>query len=191
MLNGKIEQYLSSSLTSKPSKMGDAERQERRDDFSPEWCQRLLTDRSYEQINQSLRKSGGSTGPSHCTLMGKTLFTDKTIRAMKFLYKPPVDNTDHTKAPVGEDYEIGGEVLALISLGDEMCSHANVLHGGINTTIIDEVGALALPEIVSNFMAVNFNVNLRKAVKTPGIILVRAWMDRPPEGRKTWVRCRD
>ena len=98
---------------------------------------------------------------------------------MKFLYKPG----DKIRGTTGE-------LLVLVSLGSEMCSHAGVLHGGINTTIIDEVGGgLAVRESSNNLMAVNFNVNLRKAVRAPGIVLARAWIDRRPEGRKFWVKC--
>jgi acyl-coenzyme A thioesterase PaaI-like protein len=72
-----------------------------------------------------------------------------------------------------------------------MCSHTGVLHGGINTTIVDEVaGRLAVMEASQSLMAVNLNVNLRKSVKAPGLVLVKAWIDRPPEGRKVWVKCR-
>lgn len=56
-----------------------------------------------------------------------------------------------------------GELLALISLGDEMSSHANILHGGINTTIVDEVGGgLASRANPDSFMAFNFNATYAK-----------------------------
>ncbi|KAK3722461.1 hypothetical protein LTR37_002453 [Vermiconidia calcicola] len=156
-------------------------RKESLDDFSPEWCQKLLNNPSYEQTGAGSRTVGGPTGKSSNSLIGKTLFTDHTLRAIRFLYKPKAN-----------EREFGGELLALVSLGDEICSHANVLHGGINTTIIDEVsGGLAMRESVPHsLMAVNFTVKLRKSVKTPGIVLVRAWLDRKPEGRKVWVKCR-
>ena len=150
------------------------------DDFSPEWCQKLLRDPSYQQVGPSTRIVGGPNGPSFNSLIGKTLFTDHTLRAMRFFYKAST-NADRTN----------GELLALISLGDEICSHANVLHGGVNTTIVDEVGGgLASRENPYSLMAVNFNVNLRKAVRTPGVVIARAWMERPREGRKIWVKCR-
>lgn len=163
------------------SSSGTATDQESVDDFSPEWCQKLLNDSSYEHANIATRKLG-ALGPASNSLMAKTLFTDNTFRAIKLLYKPP--NSDPSAR------RIGGELLALISLGDEMCSHVHTLHGGINTTIIDEIGGeLAGREVKDYLMAVNFNVNLRKAVRTPGIILCRAWMERKPEGRKVWVKC--
>ena len=142
-------------------------------DFSPEWCQTLLNDPAYEHITSSTRLVDGPHGQSSNSLLGRTLFTNSTLRAMKYLYKPG-DKT----------------MLALVSLGSDMCSHTGVLHGGINTTIVDEVaGRLAVTESSQALMAVNLNVNLRKSVRAPGLILVRAWIERPPEGRKVWVKC--
>ena len=156
-------------------------RQESSEDFSPEWCQKLLNDPTYKQTGPSTRAHVGKVqthGESYMSLMGRTLFTDDTIRAIKFLHKPG----DKIKGTTGE-------LLALVSLGGEMCSHAGVLHGGLCTTIFDEVaGGLAVRESEDNLMAANFNVNLRKPVQAPGLILVKAWIERPPEGRKTWVK---
>lgn len=74
-----------------------------------------------------------------------------------------------------------------------MCSHTNTLHGGINTVLVDTIGGdLAFREIpeAQSLMAVNFNVSLRKSVRTPGIILGQARIERPPEHRKVWVKVR-
>ena len=143
-------------------------------DFSPEWCQSLLNDPAYEHITSNTRLVDGPFGQSFNSLLGRTLFTDTTFRAIKCLYKA----SDET-------------MVALVSLGSDMCSHTGVLHGGINTTIVDEVaGRLAVTVSSQALMAVNLNVNLRKSVKAPGLVLVRAWIERPPEGRKVWVKCR-
>ncbi len=61
----------------------------------------------------------------------------------------------------------------------------------MNTVLVDEIaGYLAMREAPpgTNMMAVNFNVNLRKSVKTPGIVVGRAWRERREEGRKWWVK---
>ena len=151
-------------------------REESIKDFSPDWCQKLLNDGSYQHIPPSTRTTDGPKN----SLIARTLFTDTTIRAIKLLYKPG-DKPRGTSS----------ELLALISIGGEMCSYAGVLHGGINATIIGEVGgALAMRETSTDVMALNFNVNLRKAVRAPGLVLARAWFERPAEGRKVWVKCR-
>jgi acyl-coenzyme A thioesterase PaaI-like protein len=163
-----------------PEEMNHTTREENMEDFSSEWCQKLLNDPAYQHATPSTRLVDGPFGESFNSLLGRTLFTDQTLRAMKCLYKPG-DKANGTT----------GEMLGLISIGNDMCSHTGVLHGGINTTIVDEVaGRLAVMEASQSLMAVNLNVNLRKSVKAPGIALVKAWIERPPEGRKVWVKCR-
>ena len=163
-------------------------REENISDFSPQWCQEILNDKSYVDISAQTRRLGNHD-TTYNSLLDKTLFTSTTIRAIKYLYKPPKPAPERLNVPAPASR--GGEVLALISLGTELCSHANVLHGGINTTIVDQVGGhLAMKENTEPLMAVNMNVNLRKAVRTPGVVLCRAWIERRPEGRKVWIKCR-
>lgn len=159
---------------------GETIRDETDDDFRADWCQQLLRHPAYRTVPLFTRKMSTPTESSpYNTLMGRTLFTDDTLRAVKFLYKPPGENG------------LDGELLALISVGGGMCSHSDTLHGGINTVLVDEIGgALANQLIPEPLMAVNLNVNLRKPVRTPGLILGRAWIDRRPEGRKVWVKIR-
>lgn len=109
-------------------------------DFSPQWCQKLLNDASYEQSRPWTRGVGQSARDSHSSVMGKTLFTQQTLRAIRYLYKPARPNADSKDGDTAIEGNgcIGGELLALISLGDGMCSHPNTLHGGINTMLIDE-----------------------------------------------------
>ena len=155
-------------------------RAESTEDFTPEWCQEILNDPSWKRTSMSTRKLGGPQGPKLNSLLAKTLFTDNTIRAVQTFYRPK-------EAANG----VGGEVVALLSLGDEICSHVNVLHGGMNAMLVGEIGAhLAMQEFPGDIMAANMNVNLRKSVKIPGIVVGRAWMERPPEGRKVWVKIR-
>ena len=144
-------------------------------DFSLPWCQQLLNDPAYEHFEIGTRVSETVNGASYNTLMGKTLHTDSTTRAMQYLYKPKDPNDNRA---------IAGEVIALVSIGNGMCSHGDVLHGGINATLVDEIGgALAMKEAPpgTSMMAVNFNVNLRKSVRAPSVIMGRAWIEKKPE----------
>lgn len=183
--------YSSDKDTTKAKETGHEERMK---DFSRDWCRKLLDDPSFEQTDAfSRRPPPHSSDASYSTLMRKTLFTDQTIRAMKYLYKPPEAFAGESRTSISttSNGRVGGELLALISVGGEMCSHPNTLHGGINTVLVDEIGGgLAFREIpnAQSLMAVNFNVNLRKSVKTPGLILGRAWVERPSEGRKVWIK---
>jgi len=88
---------------------------------------------------------------------------------------------------------LGGELLMLISLGDELGSHPGIVHGGMVMVLVDEVGGgivsheLTHPDTIHS---ANFNINMRKSVRAPGILLGRAWIERAPERRKVWVKVR-
>lgn len=171
----------------------EADSKERIADFIPEWCRKLLNDPSFEQSDAFSRRPAQSLDVAYSTLMRQTLFTDGTIRAMRYLYKPrkSFETASSTPPSTASSSRIDGELLALVSVGGDMCSHPDTLHGGINTVLVDEIGGdLAFREVpeAHSLMAVNFNVNLRKSVKTPGIVLGRAWVERPPEGRKVWIK---
>lgn len=129
------------------------------------------------------------------TLMSRTLHTLTTIRAIQYLYAPPPTTPSSSKSASAPPL---GSLLALISLGPEMCSHENVLHGGINTVLVDEVGGvLAMQEASKGtaMMAVNFNVNLKRSVRIKEqegqgrgtVVLGRAWFERVPEVRMNFL----
>jgi acyl-coenzyme A thioesterase THEM4 len=172
------------------SRVDNSERQstlqeEALSDFSPEWCQNLLNDPTYQQLGASTRKLG-PPGTTSNNFMAKTIFTPTTVRAIRYLYRPASLRPSNSSSGI-----LGGDLVALVSVGTELCSHPDVLHGGVNTILVDEIaGSLAMKEAPpgTSMMAVNFNVNLRKSVKTPGLILGRAWRERKEEGRKWWVK---
>lgn len=164
------------SATGKPPQSDDGIDNEFIDDFSPEWCQKILKDPSYQHITPWTR-TPNTDGSTWKTLMSKTLSTDSTIRSMKFFYKP--GQTPNA-----------GHLLALVSVGGGLCGHLDTLHGGTNMVLIAEIGAglagAGLPD--ETLMAANFNVSLRRRVRGPGLILGRAWFEKPPQGRKIWVK---
>lgn len=169
------------------SNMAPPNSNELNSDFETSKYQPFLHDPIYQPL-PSYTRTAPSPGSTFNTLMARTLHTPSTIRAIQYLYAPPssiptISSPSTPKPPVPGH----GTLLALISLGTEMCSHENVLHGGINTVLVDEVGGvLAMKEAPAgtSMMAVNFNVNLRRSVKveaTPTVVLGRAWLERAPE----------
>lgn len=169
-------------------------KEEQFSDFHPEWCQELLKDPSYTQGNALSRKPGQSQG-TRLSLMSRTLFTENTIRAVRVLYKPPQRMMRESRDALEDSSNdrLGGEVLMLISLGDELGSHPGIVHGGLVMVLVDEVGGgivsheLTHPDTIHS---ANFNINMRKSVRAPGILLGRAWIERAPERRKVWVKVR-
>ncbi|KAK5170489.1 uncharacterized protein LTR77_005077 [Saxophila tyrrhenica] len=154
------------------------------------WCKALLEDSSYEHVESHTGSLDRPLAPGSMTLMARTLATPATFRAITYLYS--TSSPAASTIPDGSEVEgDGGHILALISVGSEMTSHVNTLHGGILSTLVDEVGgALAMREAAfgTNMMAVNFNINLKKPTRTPSVILGRAWREKKGEGRKHWIR---
>ncbi|KAH8591597.1 thioesterase family protein-like protein [Bisporella sp. PMI_857] len=112
------------------------------------------------------------------TFVGKTLATDDTIKAWQSFYRAP-------------DTAFGnGEVLSLLSLGSGVNGHTDTCHGGFVSLLLDEALGLS----AQNFrpkdkktMTAYLNVNYKKPVTTPSVVLCRASVDRV-EGRKLYVK---
>ncbi|KAI1094190.1 Thioesterase/thiol ester dehydrase-isomerase [Rostrohypoxylon terebratum] len=88
--------------------------------------------------------------------------------------------------------EEGGKSLVSISyLGDELCGHPGIIHGGLLATILDEGLArccfAALPHKIG--MTANLNINYRAPAPAGSYIVLRATTTKV-EGRKAWVEGR-
>ncbi|KAH9998071.1 Thioesterase/thiol ester dehydrase-isomerase [Xylariaceae sp. FL0662B] len=88
--------------------------------------------------------------------------------------------------------EQGGKSLVSISyLGDELCGHPGIVHGGLLATILDEGLArccfAALPHKVG--MTANLNINYRAPAPAGGYVVLKATTTKV-EGRKAWVEGR-
>ncbi|KAI0875831.1 adenylylsulfate kinase [Hypoxylon argillaceum] len=88
--------------------------------------------------------------------------------------------------------EEGGKSLVAISyLGNELCGHPGIIHGGLLATMLDEGLArccfAALPYKMG--MTANLNINYRSPAKADSYIVLRATTTRV-EGRKAWVEGR-
>ncbi|KAE8440403.1 hypothetical protein EG329_008157 [Mollisiaceae sp. DMI_Dod_QoI] len=88
--------------------------------------------------------------------------------------------------------ERGGKSLVSISyLGEDLCGHPGLVHGGLLATLLDEGLArccfAALPNKVG--MTANLNINYRNPTPAGGFVVLRAKTTRV-EGRKAWVEGR-
>ncbi|KAI0889477.1 adenylylsulfate kinase [Annulohypoxylon maeteangense] len=88
--------------------------------------------------------------------------------------------------------EEGGKSLVSISyLGDELCGHPGIIHGGLLATILDEGLArccfAALPHKIG--MTANLNINYRAPAPAGSYVVLRATTTKV-EGRKAWVEGR-
>ncbi|TVY75571.1 Uncharacterized protein LSUE1_G004615, partial [Lachnellula suecica] len=97
--------------------------------------------------------------------------------------------TDKVAVPPYVWSEDGGKSLVSISyLGNALCGHPGIIHGGMLATILDEGLARccfgALPNKVG--MTANLNINYRAPAKAGQFVVLRAKTTKV-EGRKAWV----
>ena len=88
--------------------------------------------------------------------------------------------------------EKGGKSLVSISyLGEDLCGHPGLVHGGLLATILDEGLArccfAALPNKIG--MTANLNINYRAPAPAGNFVVLRA-VTTKVEGRKAWVEGR-
>ncbi|KAA8915068.1 HotDog domain-containing protein [Sphaerosporella brunnea] len=75
------------------------------------------------------------------------------------------------------------EFLCLVSLGEDLCGHHDILHGGMVLTLLDEVCGAAVE--AASFTAY-LNATFKKPVRTPGVVLCRSRVVKK-ERRKVFV----
>ncbi|KAF3910227.1 hypothetical protein ABW21_db0203235 [Orbilia brochopaga] len=82
----------------------------------------------------------------------------------------------------------GKRLYAIMHVGDSLCGHPGIVHGGLLATLLDETLArcsfLALPNKVG--MTANLNVNYRAPCKANQFVIIKAETTKV-EGRKAWV----
>lgn len=89
------------------------------------------------------------------------------------------------------------DLISLVQLGGkDVCSHSNILHGGIVSTLFDEVALATISHCLDTHPAdfdnpmivhtVQLDVKFLKSVKVPGLVIIRSWCTAM-SGRKCWV----
>ncbi|MCJ1400710.1 hypothetical protein MMC11_003918 [Xylographa trunciseda] len=85
----------------------------------------------------------------------------------------------------------GKSMVCFFYLGEDLCGHPGIVHGGLLATILDEGMARccfpALPNKVG--MTANLTMNYRNPCPSERYVVLRAWT-RNVEGRKAWVEGR-
>ncbi|KAI1185826.1 thioesterase superfamily protein [Nemania serpens] len=116
-------------------------------------------------------------------LFGNTLNSESTIVRMLQVYQEPLSATEQVN-----------EVKVFLTLGSELNGFPNVCHGGLVTTILDEVFGILIPinrdrkKLPSGtHMTAYLNTSFIRPVPTPATILVRARFTKV-EGRKLYTQ---
>jgi len=86
------------------------------------------------------------------------------------------------------------ETVAILHVGDLMCGHEGIVHGGLLATISDEgLAALAFSNLPNKIgVTASLTLNYKKPVLANQFIILRCWLppDRAPNGRKVWCNGR-
>lgn len=121
------------------------------------------------------------------TFLRCTLHSFDAILAKQSYYRPAEDceSADLITNDSVDLHRPGGELWTLYSVGSGADSHTGVSHGGFITTLLDQqMGSLV--RLSSRFgtpHTVNLNVDFKGLLRTPSVVLCRAWFLRA-EGRK-------
>jgi acyl-coenzyme A thioesterase PaaI-like protein len=85
----------------------------------------------------------------------------------------------------------GKELVAITYLGQEVCGHPGIVHGGLLATMMDEGLARCCFPVLPNHIGVtaSLSVDYRKPVMADNYVVLRAATVKH-EGRKAWVEGR-
>lgn len=87
--------------------------------------------------------------------------------------------------------ENGKEMIAITYLGQEVCGHPGIVHGGLLATMLDEgLGRCCFPVLPNGIgVTANLSIDYKKPVMADNYIVLRAATVKH-EGRKAWVEGR-
>ena len=87
--------------------------------------------------------------------------------------------------------DVHGKLVSLAFLGEDLCGHVGIVHGGMLATLMDEsmgrCGLAALPSRMG--YTARLTVDFRKPVKAGSYVVIKAEVVKT-EGRKVWVKGR-
>ncbi|KAF4123313.1 Thioesterase superfamily [Geosmithia morbida] len=85
----------------------------------------------------------------------------------------------------------GREMVAVLHVGEDLCGHPGIVHGGFLATILDEgLGRCTFKALPHNIaVTANLNINYRKPTPAGTFLVLRAETTKV-EGRKAWVKGR-
>jgi acyl-coenzyme A thioesterase PaaI-like protein len=152
------------------------------------WCKALITNPAYA-ITANRSRHVKPNGED--LLFGKTINSPSTMSKCIALYKKPSSETAEIQ-----------ELCTLVTLGSDLDGYPQVLHGGIQATILDEftgnlVGIIKEREYEqakardehlekAPWVTGEMTVKYLRPVTTPATVCVRTWLVKG-EGRKYWV----
>lgn len=113
------------------------------------------------------------------TLVTKTLATPSTFRAWQGFWVRPTPSSPY------------GEFVNVLAIGADLNGHLDTLHGGIIGVLLDEVSgqvAYCHRDLDRIGLTMSMNIDFKRPVKTPGLVVLRAWLDKATDGRNMYIR---
>jgi acyl-coenzyme A thioesterase PaaI-like protein len=147
-----------------------------------------MDDPRFKIVSQS--RTVTDDGSGH-TLMAKTWNTDGTIRQLLTLSRY---SNSPTPLLFPQSEVDRPETRRFYTFGGDLNAHPGLLHGGVIGSILDSslggiIGFALVREYgVAPMFTVQLNVTYKAPVRTPGTVMVRAWVTKVEDGgRKAWA----
>lgn len=83
----------------------------------------------------------------------------------------------------------GREMVAVFYVGEDLCGHPGIVHGGLLATVLDEgLGRCCFKSLPHNIaVTANLKIDYRKPTPAGSFLVLRAHTEKV-EGRKAWVK---
>jgi hypothetical protein len=152
----------------------------------------FLSLETYEPTVNWSRQPGSMNGLMKSTLQSEDTIPYWITLRTKQRRTPPSEPINDPSFPLGDP-----DLISLIHLGGSgLCSYPNTLHGGMVSTLFDEVSLATINHCFdthpanqdnpTRFFTMQLTVKYRHAVKLPGIVVIRSWC-AAVSGRKCWT----
>lgn len=142
------------------------------------WCKALLEDEKFTPVSTDARIVKLDHEDS---LLSETLNTDATIPLWQAFYKPLPDTPDGPWA----------ELRVVVGIGHGLNGHPKLAHGGFISFVLDEaitqLAAYHRASRTAGFTKI-LTTDFKKPLPTPGLVLIKVWLEPRSAGRKSWLR---
>lgn len=151
-----------------------------------------IDDAAFHPVSASRHLTDNGLGHS---LMAGTFNTPETLAHLLTFFRPPSREASNLETFSTTDVN-DAEVKRFYTFGTGLNAHAGLLHGGVMACILDSsmsnAAGLTMRAVLGpadTVFTVQLNVKYEKPVKTPGSVMIRAWVSKVEGGgRKVWVK---
>jgi acyl-coenzyme A thioesterase PaaI-like protein len=148
--------------------------------FSSPWAQAIIEDPLWEPVVTYSRVAHPSRGTENAFL-AQSLNGPECVRAVLSFHRFPRS----TSCPPAAASYAHHEARMIFSLGSGLDGHSGFAHGAVIGLLIDEVMGQCVATVFGrSIVTAELNVQFKKMLPTPSVVLCRAWIEEEPAGRK-------